>query len=43
MRVGGWGQPWRLPPAERVLLVAVYYRTDLTNRFSATAPTSTPG
>ncbi|MFB7114107.1 transposase family protein [Streptomyces sp. NPDC056291] len=26
----GWGRPWRLPLAERVLLVAVYYRTNLT-------------
>lgn len=23
----GWGRPWRLPLAEQVLLVAVYYRT----------------
>ncbi|WP_086738300.1 transposase [Streptomyces glaucescens] len=28
----GWGRPWRLPLAERVLLVAVYYRTNLTMR-----------
>ncbi|CAL9323907.1 IS5 family transposase IS1373 [Streptomyces sp. SudanB135_2055] len=28
----GWGRPWRLPLAERVLLVAVYYRTTLTMR-----------
>ncbi|MER6852585.1 transposase family protein, partial [Streptomyces flaveolus] len=28
----GWGRPWRLPLAERVLLVAVYYRTNLTVR-----------
>lgn len=27
-----WGRPWRLPLAERVLLVAVYYRTNLTMR-----------
>ncbi|MEU9957082.1 transposase family protein [Streptomyces sp. NPDC050982] len=26
------GRPWRLPLAERVLLVAVYYRTNLTMR-----------
>ncbi|MFE9500865.1 hypothetical protein [Streptomyces collinus] len=26
----GWGRPWRLPLAERVLLVAVYHRTNLT-------------
>lgn len=25
----GWGRPWRLPLADRVLLVAVYYRTNL--------------
>ncbi len=31
-RVRGWGRPWRLPLAERVLLVAVYYRTNLTMR-----------
>ncbi|WP_225656252.1 transposase family protein [Streptomyces pseudogriseolus] len=28
----GWGRPWRLPLAERVLLVAVNYRTNLTMR-----------
>ncbi|MGP3954273.1 transposase family protein [Streptomyces sp. 7N604] len=28
----GWGRPWCLPLAERVLLVAVYYRTNLTMR-----------
>ncbi|MFE5159554.1 transposase family protein [Streptomyces sp. NPDC056697] len=28
----GWGRPWRLPLPERVLLVAVYYRTNLTMR-----------
>lgn len=28
----GWGRPWWLPLAERVLLVAVYYRTNLTMR-----------
>ncbi|MFF7557726.1 transposase family protein [Streptomyces olivaceus] len=28
----GWGRPWRLPLAGRVLLVAVYYRTNLTMR-----------
>jgi transposase len=28
----GWGRPWRLPLVERVLLVAVYYRTNLTMR-----------
>ncbi len=28
----GGGRPWRLPLAERVLLVAVYYRTNLTMR-----------
>ncbi|GAA2484076.1 hypothetical protein GCM10010276_22150 [Streptomyces longisporus] len=28
----GWGRPWRLPLAERVLLVAIYYRTNLTTR-----------
>lgn len=28
----GWGRPWRLPLAERVLLVAMYYRTNLTTR-----------
>ncbi|THC47311.1 transposase family protein [Streptomyces sp. A1499] len=28
----GWGRPWRLPLAERVLLMAVYYRTNLTMR-----------
>lgn len=28
----GWGRRWRLPLAERVLLVAVYYRTNLTMR-----------
>ncbi|MFD5259069.1 transposase family protein [Streptomyces bobili] len=28
----GWGRPWRLPLAERVLLMAVYYRTNLTTR-----------
>ncbi|CAL9661923.1 hypothetical protein SUDANB126_07046 [Streptomyces sp. enrichment culture] len=28
----GRGRPWRLPPAERVLLVAVYRRTNLTMR-----------
>ncbi|GAA2540603.1 hypothetical protein GCM10010423_43410 [Streptomyces levis] len=28
----GWGRPWRLPSAERVLLVAVSYRTNLTMR-----------
>ncbi|USQ84719.1 transposase family protein [Streptomyces phaeoluteigriseus] len=27
-----WGRPWRLPLAERVLLVAVYNRTNLTMR-----------
>lgn len=74
-RACGRGRPWWLPPAERVPLVAVYYRTDLTMRqlaplfgvspatvcrvmiqqlreigassrnyrFSARAPTSTPG
>lgn len=26
------GRPWSLPLAERVLLVAVYYRTNLTMR-----------
>lgn len=26
------GRPWCLPPADRVLLVAVYYRTNLTMR-----------
>ncbi|MEV7600995.1 transposase family protein [Kitasatospora sp. NPDC089797] len=31
----GGGRPWCLPPADRVLLVAVYYRTDLTMRQSA--------
>ncbi|TVZ75869.1 DDE superfamily endonuclease [Streptomyces sp. BK340] len=28
----GGGRPWCPPPAERVLLVAVYYRTNLTIR-----------
>lgn len=28
----GGGRPWRLPLADRVLLVAVYYRTNLTMR-----------
>lgn len=28
----GGGRPWCLPPADRVLLVAVYYRTNLTMR-----------
>jgi hypothetical protein len=28
----GRGRPWRLSPAERVLLVAVHYRTNLTMR-----------
>ena len=28
----GWGRPWRLPLAERVLLVAVYHRTNFTMR-----------
>ncbi|MFF7487036.1 transposase family protein [Streptomyces luteogriseus] len=28
----GWRRPWRLPLAERVLVVAVYYRTNLTIR-----------
>jgi hypothetical protein len=28
----GWSRPWRLPLAERVPLVAVYYRTNLTMR-----------
>jgi hypothetical protein len=28
----GGGRPWCLPLAERVLLVAVYYRTNLTMR-----------
>ncbi len=28
----GGGRPWCLPPAERVVLVAVCYRTDLTLR-----------
>lgn len=27
---GGGGRPWCLPLADRVLLVAVYYRTNLT-------------
>lgn len=27
-----WGRPWCLPLAERVLIVVVYYRTDLTMR-----------
>ncbi|MFI7345285.1 transposase family protein [Streptomyces sp. NPDC049936] len=27
-----WGRPWSLPLAERVLMVAVYYRTNLTMR-----------
>jgi hypothetical protein len=31
----GGGRPWRLPQAERVLLVAVYFRTNLTMRQSA--------
>ncbi|MFD4336887.1 transposase family protein [Streptomyces anulatus] len=29
---GGGGRPWCLPLADRVLLVAVYYRTNLTMR-----------
>lgn len=29
---GGLGRPWTLPLAERVLMVAVYYRTNLTMR-----------
>ncbi|GAA3503380.1 hypothetical protein GCM10019016_104900 [Streptomyces prasinosporus] len=28
----GWSRPWRLPLAERVLLVVVYYRANLTMR-----------
>jgi hypothetical protein len=28
----GGGRPWSLPPADRVLVVAVYYRTNLTMR-----------
>ncbi|KOU87458.1 transposase, partial [Streptomyces sp. XY593] len=28
----GGGRPWCLPLADRVLLVAVYYRTNLTMR-----------
>ena len=28
----GWGRLWCLPLAKRVLLVAVYYRTNLTMR-----------
>ncbi|GAA2230397.1 hypothetical protein GCM10010104_24710 [Streptomyces indiaensis] len=33
----GGGRPWCLPLAERVLLVAVYYRTNLTMRAARTA------
>ncbi|WP_026212238.1 transposase family protein, partial [Longispora albida] len=28
----GEGRPWKLPLAERVLMIAVYYRTNLTMR-----------
>lgn len=31
----GWGRPWRLPLAGRVLLVPVYHHTNLTMRLLA--------
>lgn len=30
--MGGSGRPWALPPEDRVLLVATYWRTNLTMR-----------
>lgn len=38
----GRGRPWCLPLADRVLLVAVYYRTNLTMRQLARRPPAHP-